>query len=87
MNGPERVGPIVYQGMTTVLTASRDFSAALSFRDGEKNEKHYAFDVQHRAAVSHPCGHCVLGRSIRFASTSYVQGSPEFFQPFFIRLP
>ncbi|MDA7926907.1 hypothetical protein N9B21_02605 [Verrucomicrobiales bacterium] len=48
-NGPERIGPIVYEGMTTVLSASRDFSNNVTFRDGADGEKHYQFEV--------PCDH------------------------------
>lgn len=44
-NGPERVGPIVYQGMTTALSASRDFTQTIEFRDGDRGEKHYRFEV------------------------------------------
>ena len=44
-DGPERIGPNVYQGMTTVLTASRDFSETVTLDDGEKGEKRYAFEV------------------------------------------
>ncbi|NNE92453.1 MAG: hypothetical protein HKN23_12460 [Verrucomicrobiales bacterium] len=41
----ERVGPCVYEGMSTVLSASRDFSKTLSLRKDEKNVQHYTFQV------------------------------------------
>ena len=44
-DGPERIGPIVYEGMTTVLSASRDFSKTVEFSDGEKGEKQYRFEI------------------------------------------
>lgn len=41
----ERVGPIMYQGMSTVLAASRDISTTHQFTDGAQGEKHYRFEV------------------------------------------
>ena len=43
--GPVRVGPIVYQGMTTVLSCSRDFSKTVAFSRGEKGQQEYSFEV------------------------------------------
>jgi hypothetical protein len=40
----------------------------------------------HHTGVARHCPE-LGGRTIRFGSTSYVQGSPEFFQPFTIRCP
>ncbi len=44
-NGEDRVGPIVYQGMTTVLTASKDFSKTLQLSEGERGERRYVFEI------------------------------------------
>lgn len=41
----EQVGPIMYEGMSTVLTASENFSASLRFENGDHGEKLYEFDV------------------------------------------
>ena len=41
----ERVGPIMYQGMSTVLTASRNFAKSHKFAKGEHGEKQYEFEV------------------------------------------
>ena len=41
----EQVGPIMYQGMSTVLTSSRDFSASHRFTKGEHGERQYEFEV------------------------------------------
>jgi hypothetical protein len=42
---PERVGPIVYEGMTTVLTSSTKFLKSPDLSRGEKGEQLYAFEV------------------------------------------
>ena len=44
-NGPERIGPAVYQGMTTALSCSRDFSKTIAFSKGERGERRYHFEV------------------------------------------
>ena len=44
-SGPERIGPIVYQGMTTALSCSRDFSSSISFSKGGRGERKYLFEV------------------------------------------
>ncbi len=44
-DGSQRTGPIMYQGMSTVLAASRDFSANHRFTKGEHGEMHYEFDI------------------------------------------
>lgn len=41
----ERVGPIMYQGMSTVLTASKDIAGSHRFTRGENGEQRYEFDV------------------------------------------
>ncbi|TWU38569.1 hypothetical protein [Novipirellula artificiosorum] len=41
----EHTGPIMYEGMSTVLTASRDFASNHRFSKGEYREWHYEFDV------------------------------------------
>ncbi|MDB4618362.1 hypothetical protein OAG53_01675, partial [Akkermansiaceae bacterium] len=41
-NGAEKIGPCVYQGMTTVLHASRDFDQCNTRRD-DKGIQHYNF--------------------------------------------
>jgi len=46
--GPERIGPCVYQGMTTALSASRPFAASFETRRDDKGVQHYSFEV--------PCG-------------------------------
>lgn len=43
--GPERIGPSVYSGMRTVLSASRDFSKTLTMDRDEKGVQHYTFSV------------------------------------------
>lgn len=40
-----RVGPVVYQGMSTVLAASRDFAKNHRFTKGDHGEIQYEFDV------------------------------------------
>lgn len=45
----ERVGPIMYQGMSTILTASRNFAASHRFAKGQNGEMQYEFEV--------PCDH------------------------------
>ena len=42
---PGRVGPCVYQGMSTVLMASRDFSRELTINEDDKGVQHYRFRV------------------------------------------
>lgn len=44
-NGKERIGPAVYQGMTTVLSASRDISATLSTEEDDQGVQHYSFTI------------------------------------------
>ena len=41
----ERVGPIMYQGMSTVLTASRSFADSHTFKDGLDGERKYELSV------------------------------------------
>lgn len=41
----EHVGPIMYQGMSTVLGASRSFAANHRFTEGPRGERRYEFDV------------------------------------------
>ena len=41
----ERIAPIMYQGMSTVLSASRDFARSHRFQQGERGEWRYEFDV------------------------------------------
>lgn len=41
----EQVGPIMYQGMNTVLSASRNFSESHMFAAGEHGEMMYEFEV------------------------------------------
>ncbi len=41
----ERIGPIMYQGMSTVLLASRNFANSHSFTKGEHGQMKYQFDV------------------------------------------
>ena len=41
----EHIGPIMYQGMSTVLAASRDFSQSHEFKQGQHGEWQYEFDV------------------------------------------
>ena len=43
--GPERVGPCVYSGMSTVLSSSRDFSRSFQTRQDERGVQHYVFSV------------------------------------------
>jgi hypothetical protein len=42
-DGPERVGPSVYSGMSTVLSASRDFTETLTTNQDDKGIQHYSF--------------------------------------------
>lgn len=44
-DGPERIGPCVYTGMTTALGASRALGASLSTKQDEKGIVHYTFQV------------------------------------------
>ena len=41
----EQIGPIMYQGMSTVLTASRRFSTSYRFTRGEHGEAQYEFEI------------------------------------------
>ena len=41
----EQVGPIMYQGMSTVLAASRNFAQTHRFKQGEHGELQYEFEV------------------------------------------
>lgn len=41
----EQVGPIMYQGMSTVLAASRNFADSHRFKQGERGEWRYEFEV------------------------------------------
>ena len=41
----ERIGPVMYQGMSTVLTASRNVAASYQFKEGTHGEWQYKFDV------------------------------------------
>lgn len=41
----EQIGPIMYQGMSTVLTASKNFAASHRFTKGTKGEMQYEFEV------------------------------------------
>ncbi|HJN13743.1 MAG TPA: hypothetical protein QF564_34030 [Pirellulaceae bacterium] len=41
----EQVGPIMYQGMSTVLAASRNFATSHKFAKGEHGEMQYEFEV------------------------------------------
>ena len=43
--GPERIGPIVYQGMTTALSCSKDFSKTIQLSRGKKGESEYLFEI------------------------------------------
>lgn len=42
---PERIGPHVYTGMTTVLTSSRDIVESASTRVDQRGVQHYSFTV------------------------------------------
>ena len=44
-DGSEKIGLCVYQGMTTVLSASRDFEKPLNTRRDDKGIQHYTFTV------------------------------------------
>ncbi|MFP6855193.1 MAG: hypothetical protein VB980_05360 [Opitutales bacterium] len=44
-DGPERIGPALYQGMTTALSCSRDFSQTIAFTKGDHGEQRYLFEV------------------------------------------
>ena len=43
--GDERIGPCVYSGMTTVLSASRAMTQSVTIDPDEKGIQHYAFSV------------------------------------------
>ena len=44
-DGPERIGNCIYTGMTTVLSASRDFATSVTTEEDEKGVQHYTFSV------------------------------------------
>ena len=44
-DGRERIGPCVYTGMTTVLSASRDLGDSVSTKRDERGVQHYGFSV------------------------------------------
>ena len=44
-NGPVRTGPCVYQGMTTALSASKNFSETFTSETGEHGEQKYRFEI------------------------------------------
>lgn len=43
--GPERIGPCVYSGMTTVLGSSKDFVEKVQTRKDDRGVIHYSFQV------------------------------------------
>ena len=45
---PERIGPCVYQGMTTALSSSKDFSSSIKMNKDDRGVWKYSFEV--------PCG-------------------------------
>ena len=45
---PERIGPCVYQGMTTALSSSKDFSSSIKLNKDDRGVWKYSFEV--------PCG-------------------------------
>ena len=44
-NHTERIGPCVYDGMTTALSASRSFSKSITTRQDKKGVQYYSFSV------------------------------------------
>ena len=44
-DSPERIGPCVYTGMTTVLSASREFTRSIKTSKDDDGIQHYAFSV------------------------------------------
>ena len=44
-DGPVRTGPCVYEGMTTALSASEDFSETFSSQIGQHGEQKYEFEI------------------------------------------
>ena len=44
-DGPERVGPSIYTGMSTVISSSRQFAESLVTKRDEKGIQHYTFSV------------------------------------------
>ncbi|MAQ88291.1 MAG: hypothetical protein CMM03_00365 [Rhodopirellula sp.] len=44
-NSPERIGPCVYSGMTTVLSCSRDLTRTTETERDKRGVQHYAFTV------------------------------------------
>ena len=45
VDASERIGPIMYQDMSTVLTASRDFAKRHRFTKGDRGQMQYEFEV------------------------------------------
>ena len=44
-DGPERVGPSIYTGMSTVMSSSRQFTESLVTKKDEEGIQHYTFSV------------------------------------------
>lgn len=44
-NRPEKIGPCVYQGMTTALSCSKDFSNSIVFSEGDRGQIRYSFQI------------------------------------------
>lgn len=44
-DGAEQIGPIMYQGMSTVIAASRDFATNHRFTTGKQGQAEYEFEV------------------------------------------
>lgn len=44
-DGPERVGPSIYTGMSTVISSSRQFAESLVTKKDEEGVQHYTFSV------------------------------------------
>ncbi len=44
-NRPERIGPCVYQGMTTALSCSKDFSKSLKLEKDNRGVYQYSFEI------------------------------------------
>ncbi len=44
-NGAERIGPCVYSGMTTALSASRELADSATTRRDERGVQHYTFSI------------------------------------------
>ncbi len=43
---PERIGPCVYEGMTTALSSSKDFSKTIKFDKDDRGVWKYSFEIQ-----------------------------------------